>query len=181
MRDTLTSKKPARRRQRRQRRGAPPRIRKPRADRGSWIPTLALATIIAAGLTFFAALQQPSIDGSLSSLAGRASLDFLVRNATALPIVGLRYSCVLPEITTSPDVAPRERPAVRPADAPLLWPNQSTTAQCENVYRTRAPLFQAQYALTLSYYVFPVPYRWNVTRTLVALIEGGRVVRWIPR
>jgi len=147
----------------------------------SWIPTLSVATIIAAGFTFFAALQQPSIDGSLSALAGRASLDFLVRNATALPIVGLRYSCVLPESAPPPDAATREQPAVRPAGAALLWPNQSTTAQCQNVYRTRPPLFQAQYALTLSYYVFPVPYRWNVTRTLVALIEGGRVVRWIPK
>ena len=141
---------------------------------------MALATIIAAGFTFFAALQQPSIDGSLSSLAGRASLDFLVRNATALPIVGLRYSCALPAAASS-DAATPEPPVVRPAAAALLWPNQSATAQCENVYRTRPPLFQTEYALTLSYYVFPVPYRWNITRTLVGLVEGGRIVRWVPQ
>jgi hypothetical protein len=151
-----------------------------KSGRDSWIPPLSVATIIAAGFTFFAALQQPSIDGSLSSLTGRASLDFLVRNATALPIVGLRYSCALPETPAPPDTTARERPVARPAGNALLWPNQSITAQCENVYRTRAPLFQTQYALTLSYYVFPIPYRWNVTRTLVGLIEGGRIVRWIP-
>ena len=139
---------------------------------------MAIATIIATGLTLFAALQQPSVDGSLSGLTGQTSLEFLIRNATPLPMLGLRHACVLPETSAGNQTAV-DRPVASPSDT-TLWPNQSTTARCDNVGKTPAA-FEARYGLRLSYYVFPIPYRWTATRTLVALIEGGRIVRWIPQ
>lgn len=176
--ETRFKKRPRRRRHA----GARAKSRRPpRARAESWLPTLAIAIIVAAALTFYAALQQPSVDGSLSGLTGaQTSLEFLVRNATPLPIVGLRYACVLPDTRpTSPD-AVRNPPAASPQDA-TLWPNQSTTARCDKVGTIRATPSQAQYGLTLSYYVFPIPYRWTVTRTLIALTEAGRIVRWMPQ
>ena len=171
-------KKSPRRRRHAGARGKP--SKGPRGRSESWLPTLAIAIIVAAALTFFAALQQPSVDGSLSGLTGaQTSLEFLVRNATPLPIVGLRHACVLPETPATNPGAVRNPPVARPQDT-TLWPNQSTTARCDKVGNIRTSPSQAQYGLTLSYYVFPVPYRWTVTRTLVALTEGGRIVRWMP-
>jgi hypothetical protein len=134
--------------------------------------------------SFLALFLPPEIQTPTSVYSDQAlSLPYEIANTNVLPILDLRYACVVQDLngpgikmynTGTPDTLHPTRS--------ILWGREKMTAECQDHFELGDTFENASVSVELSYYAPPIPWRISVKRVYKAIMDPktSKVLRWVP-
>ncbi len=147
-----------------------------------WAGVILTILVTASGL--LPLVQPPSVATPSPVFASNPlSLTYEVTNESLLPLFAIRFSCEYPLIKDVIQNSVIDGSANQHLDnqRSILLGRQRMTGECQNGVSMDVPLVYAEAQLALSYRHFLWPFRLTSKYTFKAIIEHGRVARWIAK
>lgn len=158
-------------------------VKTPRARsrfNGAYRLLLALAALALVVLFIFPLIFSPGVEAATDVHFGSPSaLQVQVSNQNFMPLKDVEFSCEVSRLDLAQGSQVSKAQALVRGSIKRLEGRRAITAPCETAYLVTSPVKAVEYKLTITYRMYPWPYRRTKVSHIAARIDGdGQVTGW---
>jgi hypothetical protein len=147
---------------------------------GAYRLLLALAVLALAVLFIFPLIFSPGVEAPAEVQFGSPSrLQVQISNQNLMPLKDVEFSCELSRLDLAQGSPPSNAQALVRGSLKNLEGRRAITVPCETAYLVTSSLKAVEYKLTITYRMYPWPYRRTKLSYIAGQINGnGQVTGW---
>jgi hypothetical protein len=147
---------------------------------GAYRLLLALAALALVVLFIFPLIFSPGVQAPTDVQFGSPSaLQVQISNQNLMPLKDLEFSCEISKLDLVQGSPASNAQALVRGSLKQLEGRRAITAPCETAYLVTSPVKAVEYKLTITYRMYPWPYRRTHVSHIAARISGnGQVTGW---
>ena len=147
---------------------------------GAYRLLLALAALALVVLFIFPLIFSPGIQAATDVQFGSPSaLQVQISNQNLMPLKDVEFSCEVSRLDLAQGSPASNPQALVRGSIKNLEGRRAITAPCETAYLVTSPVKAVEYKLTITYRMYPWPYRRTKVSRIAARIDGnGQVTGW---
>jgi hypothetical protein len=147
---------------------------------GAYRLLLALAVLALAVLFIFPLIFSPGVEAPADVQFGSPSaLQVQISNQNLMPLKDVEFSCEISRLDLAQGSTVSNAQALVRGSLKNLEGRRAITVPCETAYLVTSPVKAIEYKLTITYRMYPWPYRRTKVSHIAARISGnGQVTGW---
>jgi hypothetical protein len=147
--------------------------------RGAYRLVLALAALALAVVFIFPLIFRPGIEAPADVQYGSPAVQVQISNQNFMPLKDVEFSCEVSRLDLAQGSQVSNPQALVRGSMKNLEGRRAITAPCETAYVVTSPVKAVEYKLTITYRMYPWPYRRTNVSHIAARIDGsGQVTGW---
>jgi hypothetical protein len=147
---------------------------------GAYRLLLALAALALAAVFIFPLIFSPGVEAPTDVQFGSPSaLQVQISNQNLMPLKDVEFSCEVSRLDLAQGSPVSNAQALVRGNIKKLEGRRAITAPCETSYLVTSPVKAVEYKLTITYRMYPWPYRRTKVSHIAATVNGnGQVTGW---